>query len=66
MPKFTAELFITLILNFALIHYKCRKLGMFILFQKCLFVYSNKLNLPPILQFSFLNFWSRDISRDHT
>ena len=55
------ELFKTLILNFANIHSKRRKLGMFILFQKCQFVYSNKVNSPPIHQFSFVfNFWSRD------
>ena len=39
MPKFNLELFKTLILNFAYIHSKRRKLGMFILFQKCKFVY---------------------------
>ena len=34
MPKFNLELFKTLILNFAYIHSKRRKLGMFTLFQK--------------------------------
>ena len=33
--KFNLELFKTSILNFAYIHYKRRKSGMFILFQKC-------------------------------
>ena len=33
MPKFNLELFKTLILNFAYIHSKRRKLDMFILFQ---------------------------------
>ena len=48
MPKFSLELFKTLILNFAYIHSKRRKLGMIILFQKWQFVYPNKLNSPPI------------------
>ena len=48
MPKFNFELFETLILNFAYIHSNSRKLGMFILFRKCQFVYSNKVNSPPI------------------
>ena len=39
MPNFNLELFETLILNLAYIHSKHRKLGMFILFQKCQFVY---------------------------
>ena len=39
MPKFKLELFKTLILK------------MFILFQKCQFVYPNKVNSPPIRQF---------------
>ena len=34
MPKFNLELFQTLILNFAFIHSKRRKLVLFILFQK--------------------------------
>ena len=51
MPKFNLELFKTLILNFAYIHSKRRKLGMFILFRKCQFVYPNKVNSPPIRQF---------------
>ena len=42
MPKFNLELFKTLILNFAFIHSKRRKLGMFTLFQKYQFVYRNK------------------------
>ena len=63
MPKFNHELFKTLIFNFAYIHPKRRKLGMFILFQKCQFVYRNKVISPPI---SFIfNFWSRDMWRDH-
>ena len=35
MPNFNPELFKTLILNFAYIHSKRRKLDLFILFQKC-------------------------------
>ena len=38
MPKFNLELFKTLILNYAYIHSKHRKLGMFILFQKYQFL----------------------------
>ena len=38
MPKFNLELFKTLILNFAYIHSKRRKLGMFTLFQKYQFL----------------------------
>ena len=56
MPKFNLELFKTLILNFAYIHSKRRKLGMFVIFQKYQFVYRNKVNSPPIRQFP---------SRDH-
>ena len=52
MPKFNVELFKTLILNFWYIHSKLRKIGMFIHFQKCKFVCPNKVNLPPISQFS--------------
>ena len=44
----------TLILNFAYIHSKRRKLCMFILFQKFQFVYPNKENAP--ISFIF-NFW---------
>ena len=44
----------TLILNFAYIHSKRRKLCMFILFQKFQFVYPNKVNSP--ISFIF-NFW---------
>ena len=51
-PKFNLELFKTLILNFAYIHSKRRKIDMFILFQKCQFVCPNKINSPPIRQFS--------------
>ena len=66
MPKFNLELFKTLILNFAYIHSKRRKLGMFILFQKCQFVYPNKVNSSPIPQFpSVLYFCPPDVSRDH-
>ena len=57
MPKFKLELFKTLILNFLYIHSKRRKLGMFILFQKCQFVHPKKVNSPPIRQFpSFSDF----------
>ena len=62
MPKFNLELFKTLILNFAHIHSKRRKLGIFIFFQKCQFVYPNKVNSPIFYVF---NFWSRVMSRDH-
>ena len=51
MPKYNRELLKTLILNFLYIHSKRRKLGMFILFQKCQLVYPNKVNSPPIRQF---------------
>ena len=51
MPKFNLEFFKTLILNFAYIYSKRRKLGMFILFQKCQFVYPKKANSPAIRQF---------------
>ena len=51
MPKFNLELLKTLVFNFAYIHSKSRKLGMFILFQKCWFVHPNKVNSPPIRQF---------------
>ena len=43
----------TLILNFAYIHSKRRKLGMFILCQKCQFV-SKQSKLANFLHFSFL------------
>ena len=66
MPKFNLELCKTLILNFAYIYSKRRKLGMFILFQKCQFIYRNKEISPPNSPISFIfNFWSRDMSRDH-
>ena len=51
MHKFNLEIFKTLILNFAYINSKRRKFGTFILFQKCQFVYTNKINSPPIRQF---------------
>ena len=57
MPKFNLELFKTLILNFTYIHSKRRKLGLFILFQKCQFVYSNKVNSPPIHNFLHFQFF---------
>ena len=50
MLKFNLEIFNN-IKNFAHIHSKRRKLGTFILFQKCQFVYTNKINSPPIRQF---------------
>ena len=53
-------LFKTLILNFAYIHSKRRKLGMFILFQKCQFV-SKQSNFATNSPISFIfNFWSLD------
>ena len=51
MPKLNLELFKTLILNFAYIHSKRRKLGMFTLCQKYQCVCRNKVNWPPIRQF---------------
>ena len=51
MHIFNLEIFKTLILNFAHIHSKRRKFDTFILFQKCQFVYTNKINSPPIRQF---------------
>ena len=51
MPKFSLWLLKTLILNLAYNRSKRRKLGMFILFQKCQLVYPNKANCPPIRQF---------------
>ena len=62
MPKSNLELFKTLNLHFAYIHSKRRKLGMFILYQKCLFIFLSKqskfaTNSPMSFIFSF---WSRD------
>ena len=51
MPKFYLELFKTLILEFVYIHSKRRKLGMFILFQKCQFFYPKKIDSIPIHPF---------------
>ena len=51
MPRLNLELLKSLILNFACIHSKRRKLGMFILFQKYRFVYRNEVDSPPIRQF---------------
>ena len=51
MPIFNLKLLKPSILNFEYIHSKGRKLDMFILFQRCQFVYLNKVNSPPILQF---------------
>ena len=67
MPKFNLEFFKPLILNFAYIHSKRRKLGMFkILFRKC------QICLPKQSKFAtnspdffLFNFWLRDMSRDH-
>ena len=57
MPIFNLKLLKPLILNFEYSHSKGRKLGMFIIFQKCQFDYPNKVNSPPIRQFpSFLIF----------
>ena len=52
MPKFNLELFKTLNPNFAYIHSKRKKLGMFILYQKRQFIYPYKVNSSPICQFS--------------
>ena len=56
-----------LILNFMYIHSKRRKLGTFILFQKCQFAYPFKQSkFATSSQISFIfNFWSRDMSRDN-
>ena len=51
MPKLNLELFKTLILNFANILSKRKKLGKSILFQKCQFVNPNKVNSSPIRSF---------------
>ena len=57
------ELFNTLILNFAYILSKRRKLGMFIFYEKSQFIYPNKVNSP--IPFIF-NVWSRNMPlRDH-
>ena len=61
MHKFNLEIFKTLILNFAYIHSKRRKFGTFILFQKCQFVYTNKINSPPIRQFPPLSIFGHAI-----
>ena len=53
MPKFNLWLLKTLILNFAYIHSRRKKLGIFILFQKCQLVYPNKVNPPPIRQYEY-------------
>jgi len=51
MTWFNHELFKTLILNFAHIHSKRRKLGMFIFYVKSKFNNPNKVNKPRIRQF---------------
>ena len=60
-PNFNLELFKTSILNFAYIHSKRRKLGMFILFQKFHFflLKRSKFATNSLISFIF-NFWSRD------
>ena len=50
MLNFHLEIFKTLMLNFAYIYSKRRKLVMFILFQTWQFFYPNKSNSPPIRQ----------------
>ena len=65
MPKVNLELFKFLVLNFAYFHSKRRKLGMFILFQKCQFVCPNKVIRHQFANFLHFQFWSRDMSRDH-
>ena len=66
MPKFNLELFKTVILNFAYIHSKRRKLGMFIFLQKYQFVYRNEVNCQQFANFLHFQFWSRFMSRDHS
>ena len=53
MPTFNLELFKKLILNFAYIDSKRRKLGMFILYQKHQFIYPNKGKSPVSFIFNF-------------
>ena len=67
MPRFNLELFKPLILNFAYIHSKRRKLGMLkILFQKCQICLSKLSKFATNSPNSFIfNFWSREMSRDH-
>ena len=66
MPKFNLELFKTLILNFAYIYSKRRKLSMFILFKEMPICLSKQSNFTTNSPISFIfNFWSRDMSRDH-
>ena len=45
-------------------HSKRRKLGMFILFQKCRLVYPNKVNSPPNRQFPLFSIFGH-VSGDH-
>ena len=54
MPKFYLELFETLLLEFVYIHSKRRKLGMFILFQKCQFFLSKQNRLDTNSPISFI------------
>ena len=54
MPKFYLEWFKTLILEFVYIHSKRRKLGMFILFQKCQFFLSKQNRLDTNSPISFI------------
>ena len=67
MPRFNLELFKPLILNFAYIHSKRRKLGMLkILFQKCQICLSKLSKFATNSPNSFIfNFWLREMSRDH-
>ena len=65
MPRFKVKLFETLVLNFAYIHSKRRKLSEIILFQKYQFLSKqSKFATNSLISFIF-NFWSRDMSRDH-
>ena len=63
MPEFNLQLFKTLNPNFAYIHSKRKKLGMFILYQKHQFVYpstSKFVTNGPISFFFNFSFMSRD------
>ena len=66
LPKFNLELLKTLILNFAYIHSsKRRKLGAFIIFQKCNLFPNKVIKFATNSSIFFIfNFWSREMLRD--
>ena len=66
MPKFNLELFKTLVLNFAYIHSKRRKVC-YVYPLSEMPIYSSKLSkfaTNSLILFIF-NIWSRDMSRGH-